>query len=70
MPNDNNDDDLKNLSIEEINDLFSDIIEFPIDIESDYLIIGIAGQKTAVSSDLREYTYQVCYGNTGGGWSK
>ncbi len=31
MPNDNNDEDLTNLSIEEINDLFSDIIEFPED---------------------------------------
>ena len=31
MPNNNNDEDLTNLSIEEINDLFSDIIEFPED---------------------------------------
>ena len=31
MPNDNNDDNLTDLSIEEINDLFSDIIEFPED---------------------------------------
>ena len=31
MPNDNNDDDLTKLSIEEINDLYSDIIEFPDD---------------------------------------
>ncbi len=28
MPNDNNDDDLKNLSIDEINELYSDIIDF------------------------------------------
>ena len=32
MPNDNNDDDLTNLSIDEINELYSDIIEFPEDI--------------------------------------
>ena len=70
MPNDNNDDDLKNLSIEEINDLFSDIIEFPIDIESDYLIIGLAGQRTVFNSDLREETYQVCYGTRGSGFGK
>ena len=32
MPNDNNnDDDLTNLSINEINNLYSDIIEFPAD---------------------------------------
>ena len=32
MPNENNDDDLTQLSIEEINDLYSDIIEFPEDV--------------------------------------
>ena len=32
MPNDNNDDDLTQLSIDEINDLYSDIIEFPQDV--------------------------------------
>ena len=32
MPNNNNDEDLTNLSIEEINALFSDIIEFPYNI--------------------------------------
>ena len=31
MPNDNNDDNLTDLSIDEINELYSDIIEFPED---------------------------------------
>lgn len=36
MPNNNNDEDLTNLSIEEINDLFSDIIEFPENVRLSY----------------------------------
>ena len=56
MPNENDNNDLSDLSIDEINDLYSDIIEFPDDNRiSIYVKVNICDQDPGCGSCAPRY---------------
>ena len=58
MPNENDNNDISDLSIDEINDLYSDILEFPEDVR--------LSSSTKPSLGARGQDMDLCAGGGGG----